>query len=442
MALFAFAVPSHAYRMSAWVPSWDPAALEVMRVQAGNLQETNPGWYTIAAGGTFTTNYKADDPDMRAALAGTQLVPTIKNYVNGKFDGALVATIVSDPALREKHAETLTQLVIDRGFDGIDIDYESVPTTARANFTAFITLLAGKLHDSRRMLSVTVHAKTTDTTRNGPGAQDWAALGAVADSVKIMAYDKHWSTSEAGAISPLDWLDEVATYAESTIPEGKAIIGLPWYGYDWLGTSGKSVTFAQATATAQTAGVTVSHDVNGEATYTYDGRTVFFQDAASYRAKIDMITKKHPRIAGFAHWRVGSEDPAIWPIVRELTMQSSGSAPATPSTKTFAIDAPSTLSVTAGKQVMATLRYTAIDGFDSIVNTTAAKVDAFDAAVFLTSPTVTRNSATHLLVSVPLTAPSGTYRLKVTMTGGGVTREQVLTLNVTSPLPSRRRAVR
>src|SRR5687768_7353479 len=288
VALFAFAAPGYAYRMSAWVPSWDPNAVTVMQTQAGNLQETNPGWYTIAADGSVTNNYKAEDATMRAALSGTMLVPTIKNYIGGKFDGALVAAIVNDPVRREAHAEELAQLVVTRGLDGIDVDYEGVPTTANANFSAFIQILAGKLHAANRVLSVTVHAKTSEKTNwNGPGAQDWAAIGAAADSVKIMGYDKHYDGGAAGAIAPLDWLGQVATYAESTIPAGKAILGLPWYGYDWLGTDGTTVTYADAMAIAQHAGATVTRDVNGEATFTYAGRTVFFQDFTSYRTKVD-----------------------------------------------------------------------------------------------------------------------------------------------------------
>lgn len=442
-ALFAFSVPTYAWRMSAWVPSWDTAALEVMRTQAGNLAETNPGWYTIAADGTFTKNYKAEDPSMRAALTGTQLVPTIKNYVNSGFDGALVAKIVGSATLREKHAEALTQLAVTQNYAGIDVDYESVPTTARANFSTFVQLLADKLHSTNRILSVTVHAKTSDSsTRNGPGAQDWVAIGRAADSVKIMAYDSHWSTSEAGAITPLDWLDQVAAYAESSIPAGKAIIGLPWYGYDWLATQGTSVTHAQAIATAQRVGASVSRDVNGEATYNYEGRTVYFQDAAAYRAKVNLITSKHPRIGGFAHWRVGAEDPAIWAIVRELATQSAGGAPIIgPARQDFRVDAPAQLQVVAGSPASARLGYTAIDGFSSTVSVTVTALDGFGGVTMLSQPTVAKNTTATLLVSVPATTVPGSYRLKVTMAGGGLTREQIVTLNVTAP-PVRRRAVR
>ena len=304
--------------MSAWVPAWDPNAVATLEREAGKLHEANPGWYTIAADGTFTRNWGAEDPRMRAALAGVDLVPTIKNYVNGGFDGNLVASVIGSPTLRETHAAALTQLVIANAFAGIDIDYERVPVTSRSDFTAFIELLAAQLHGSGKLLSVTVHAKTVESNRNGPGAQDWAAIGAVADSVKIMAYDKHWSTSEAGPIAPLDWLDQIATYAEATIPAGKAIIGLPWYGYDWLGMDGDSVTYAEAMARAQSAGAVIGRDEHGEATFSYDGRTVFFQDAVSYEQKILAIVQKHSKIGGFAHWRVGAEDPATWAKVAQF----------------------------------------------------------------------------------------------------------------------------
>lgn len=440
IVFFGFAVPSYAYRMSAWVPSWDPNAVTTMQMQAGNLTETNPGWYTVAADGTFTRNYKAEDPTMRAALSGTQLVPTIKNYVNGRFDGAMVAALVADPLLREKHAELLTQLVVEQNFSGIDIDYESLPYTARADFTLFIQLLGQKLHGANRQLSVTVHAKTTDApTRNGLGAQDWAAIGAVADSVKIMAYDKHWSTSTAGPITPLDWLGQVAAYAESTIPAGKAIVGLPWYGYDWLDSQGTSVTYAAATATAERTGAAISRHASGEATYTYDGRTVYFQDAAAYRAKVDLITHNYPGIGGFAHWRVGAEDPAIWAIVRELTMQAPSIRPAP---QDFRVDAPVDLQVKAGREATLKVRYVSIDGFDAAVSVGVNKLDDFGGMVLLSSPTVTRTTAATLIVTVPRTTKPGAYRLEVAMTGAGMTRKQIVTVNVTAAPAARRRAVR
>src|SRR5204863_1879901 len=174
----------------------------------------------------------AEDPTMRAAMTGTLTIPTIKNYIAGQFNGTLVASLLSTPAGRDTHASALTDLVNSKALDGIDLDYEELPATARDSFSAFVQLLAGKLHASGKKLSVTVSAKTSASQDwAGPGGDDYAALGAVADSIKIMAYDKHYPGGSAGDISPLAWLDQIASYADSTIPSGKIVFGLPWYGY-------------------------------------------------------------------------------------------------------------------------------------------------------------------------------------------------------------------
>jgi spore germination protein len=429
--LFAVAVPAHAYRMSAWVPSWDASSIPTMGVHARDLDESNPGWFYANADGTVKAT--GEDPRLRAALTGTLLMPTIKNYANGSFDGAMMATIVNSETLREKHAEAIAQAVVTNGYDGIDIDYEAMPSSSKAGFSAFVQLLGKKLHASSKQLSVTVHAKTNDATWAGPGAQDWTVIGAAADSVKIMAYDNHWSTSAAGPIAPLDWLDQVAAYAEQKLPAKKAMIGLPWYGYDWLANNGSAVTYAQAIAKAQSSGTTVNYDANGEATFSYGSRTVFFQDATSYRTKVQALVARHPGIGGFAHWRVGAEDPAIWDVVSQLRTTGRAPTQSLPA-KDFAIDGPLDMTTAAGTQIRAQYRYVGINGFTGPVTLSSRSIDPFGATVTV--------SGTSLTVAVASTTATGAYRLMVTMSGGGITHEQLVVVRVTAPKVTRRRAVR
>ena len=323
-------LPASAYTISAWIPTWDPNALTTVQRHAGAMTESNPGWYTVAADGSINRNSGAEDPTMRAAMTGTLVVPTIKNNAGGSFNGSLVAALLGTPAGRETHASAIASLVTSKTLDGIDIDYEELPSTARDSFSAFVQLLAGKLHAAGKKLSVTVASKTSASQDwAGPGGEDWPLIGAAADSVKIMAYDKHYPGGSAGDISPLAWLDGIASYAEATIPAGKIVFGLPWYGYDWQGTSASGVTYDQARSLALANAATISHDSDGEATFSYGGHVVYFQDATSYAKKVSYLTSRHPGIAGFAHWRAGAEDPAIWDVVSNLKGGGSTS-PATP----------------------------------------------------------------------------------------------------------------
>ncbi|MBW3564790.1 MAG: hypothetical protein KY459_08695 [Acidobacteria bacterium] len=321
VALFALftTLPAFAFELSGWIPAWDKAALESLQLHGAILDESNPVWYTLEADGSIDKVWNAENPSWRAAMSGSRLLPTIQNYGNGGFDDERVTRIISDPVLRARHIEDLVVLVVQNAYDGIDIDYERIPASSRDDFSAFVTELARELHATGKLLSVTVHPKTSASQDwRGPGGQDWPVIGAAADSVKIMAYDYHWSTSTAGALSPLSWVTDVARYATNSIPASKVVMGLPWYGYDWLGNRGTAVTWKQATALAKSNNVTPVRDADGELTFSYDGRTVFFQDAESYRLKINAILKVAPGIGGITQWRLGDEDAASWNVIRDL----------------------------------------------------------------------------------------------------------------------------
>lgn len=434
--LFLVAANAQAYRFSAWIPAWDSAAVTSVQQQGDHLDESNPGWYTMTSTGGVAKVWNAEDPTLRAAMTGSSLIPMIQNYINGRFDGAAVATIIADPAKREAHAETLTQLVIANAFDGIDIDYEAVPTTSRADFTAFITVLAEKLHRAGKKLSVTVHPKTSDSQNwNGPGSQDWPRLGAVADSIKIMAYDYHWSTSDAGAITPLDWLEKVTAYAVSTIPDSKVMIGLPWYGYDWVGRTGKGVVYTQAMSIARANNATITRDVNGEPTFTYSDHVVYFQDAESYARKVETLTRKYPSLGGFAHWRVGGEDPAMWD--RIATYSGTGGSPATQPAPDFTISGSDKISVLRGGSASSQYGTVAINGFSGTVSTSVTELDSFAGTARFSASSFTSGGSVTLQVIADKSAKAGLYRLKVRFTSGAIVEDKIVTLEIIAPVRTR-----
>ncbi|HET7437289.1 MAG TPA: hypothetical protein VFN10_21460, partial [Thermoanaerobaculia bacterium] len=200
------------------------------------------------------------------------------------------------------------------------------------------------------------------------------------------------------------------------------------YGYDWLGTSGDTVTYADAMRIATANGATVSHDANGEATFTYAGRTVYFQDAAGYKKKIDHLTAYHPRLGGFAAWRVGAEDPAIWPLVAELKYSMSSAV--SPAPGDFAINSPAAVSLKAGALTTAKLGLVPINGFDGSADITVEKLDDFPGTVLLSSATVRVGVATTVTITTPANTRAGVYTLRVKMASPMVAHEQMLTISV------------
>jgi spore germination protein YaaH len=439
--LFTLAAQSFAaYKVSVWIPPWSPAALTSIQANAGAITESNPVWYAWNADYSIAKQWNAENPTWRSSMGGL-LIPTVQNLVNDSFDGNAAAAMLANATARDAHATALAQLAIMNGYDGIDVDYERVPTASRAAFTAFVGSLATKLHAANKKLSVTVYAKASDKENwNGPGSQDWSAIGGAADSVKIMAYDYHWSTSAPGAIAPLDWLDQVAAYAEQTIAGSKIMMGLPWYGYDWPSSGGAATaTFAAAHQTMLTNNATVQRDAaSGEPYFSYSGHTVYFQDAAGYAKKLDLLKQKHSGIGGFAHWAAGQEDPDVWKVITGTTpVTPPPGSGGTPAPADFLVSGPSTMQVMQGGSASADFRVVPVNGFNGTASVTLQKT--FNGVAVPALSTVVAGGA--VTINISASSAPGTYIMIVRFTSGTIVHEQSVTVTVT-PMPTRHRAAK
>ena len=230
--------------------------------------------------------------------------------------------MIRDPVLAAAHVRAVTELVQRQGFDSIDVDYEDLRAADRDVFSAFVQDLADSLHAVGKVLSVDVFAKDSDAGYDERNlAQDYAAIGAAADQVRLMAYDWHWVTSDAGPIAPVDWVDRVLTYAVHEIPAAKVVLGVPTYGYGWGPQGGELVSWLQAYGLSQQHQVPVRWDQTGQSPWLVytdaEGveRTVWFENAYSVRAKLELAQRY--RLGGVYLWLVGDEDDGLWQVVED-----------------------------------------------------------------------------------------------------------------------------
>jgi len=308
--------------VAAAVPHWDIADAAVSaEANSGVVGTVSPWCYGVALDGSVQSQLLDGQPAERdlveaVAARGTRLVPTVADVTDGRWAPATVQAILHDPERRAAHVRALVDLVEQRGFAGLQIDYEDLGSGDQAVFSAFVGELAGGLHDKGAVLWVTVHPKATDEgydERNR--AQDYAAIGRSADAVVVMAYDWRWADSEPGSVAPIWWVAQVLEYTTSLIPAHKVVLGVGLYGYDWVGAHGVPVVWQQAQTLAARAGVHPRRDdSSGSSTfrYTEQGRVheVWYEDTTSITAKLDLAVRY--RLGGVELWRLGSEDPGIW----------------------------------------------------------------------------------------------------------------------------------
>lgn len=310
---------------AAWLPTSDARAGDSLsRALDGGLTEVSPTLATVTADGGLTVQEPA--PDVQALLdrSDVRVIPTVQNYLDGGWQGDLVAGMLSDPAKADAHREALVRTAVDNGWDGVDIDYESLPPTAGPTFTEFLSELRDDLHAEDKTLTVAVPARVNDTDRWGL-AYSYQVLGEVADQVRIMTYDHSWAGSEAGPVAPLDWVQDVVEYAQHRVPDEKLMLGLATYGYDWVGTNGTNLQATDAVELARRVGATPEWDARSAAwtfRYEQDGQqhTVWYEDARSLAAKQQLAVDEELR--GVAIWALGGEDPEVWTSVAAATRRS------------------------------------------------------------------------------------------------------------------------
>ncbi|MBO0511970.1 glycosyl hydrolase family 18 protein, partial [Streptomyces beijiangensis] len=222
------------------------------------------------------------------------------------------------------HIRALTALARTRGYDGIDIDYESIAPTAtakyrtvRAGYAAFVSGLCRALHAQHKQCVITVSPQTAATGR----IWDYPAIGRAADRVRIMAYNLHWAGGPAGPLAGTQWYEEILRRATSLIPPAKIEMALPAYGWDWRSDgkgSARHVTWKEADALRRKKGAPYRLDpVSRTPYFTYlDGkvkRTVWYQDAHGVAAQLPALRKY--KVTNTGLWALNFEDPGLWKVL-------------------------------------------------------------------------------------------------------------------------------
>ncbi|MDT8902988.1 glycosyl hydrolase family 18 protein [Anaeroselena agilis] len=279
-----------------------------MKTFAKSMSAVGPFWYKATPSGTLETKESQQVYDTARSL-GLKMYPLVTNKT-GSTDAVL-----GDPAIRSKAIGNIVKIVQERNYDGINIDFELLPPKHRDNLTAFMAELYPKMKAINKTLIISVFPKV-DVAEDVSGAYNYAELAKNADFLQIMLYDKHWETSEPGAIAPLGWYEKNLQYAiDNSGGAHKIIAGVGAYGYDWQkGGKGDTITYANAIVKAEQKGAKIMYDETAQAPhFTYGDHEVWFEDKRSTAAKLDIVAKYNP--AGIAVWRLGQEQPEIWQLI-------------------------------------------------------------------------------------------------------------------------------
>ncbi|MBI3070580.1 MAG: hypothetical protein HYY84_00495 [Deltaproteobacteria bacterium] len=278
--------------------------------RAGNIVDRN-GY------GTPTAQALIDE----AKRWGIKTSVSVTNFSNSQ-----IAEIVGSAAIRANAIENLVAEVRRGAVEGVSIDFESVPRSAKADFVTFMRELTTRMHAEFPGSEVSIAMPSVDWS----GAYDYDQLVANADLLFIMCYGYHWSGGAPGPLAQkltstkwgeksLKWtIDDYVRWGGPNVRE-KVILGLPWYGYNWSAAS-NAVPGARGSGGATAVffrgmePYIAAHgrlwDVESDTPYMMwqeNGawRQLWYDDGDSFSSKLDLVNAEN--LGGVGMWALGYE---------------------------------------------------------------------------------------------------------------------------------------
>lgn len=325
------------------IPYWDqPNAVRALRANSDAIDYISLFWYHLTPNGRVKRYKQARTRRSLVDLAherGIKVLALVANLPDDEreegdeltWDAERAGKVLRPASARRAHVEELLALVDSMGFDGVHIDYESLPPSDRADFTRFIAELGEALHAEDKLLAVAVHHQISNDPRNpGAAAQNLRALAAHADQLHVMAYNQHTAGTGPGPVASRSWFESILRHAvdDLDLPPARLFIGLPLYAEEWRATGkGKFVgvdvdlTHADVHRRIDAHGgqeMWSSQHQSPHAVYedsSGDERVLWFENARSTARKLEVLDELG--LCNLALWRVGEEDRDVWPVLRD-----------------------------------------------------------------------------------------------------------------------------
>lgn len=246
---------------------------------------------------------------------------------DGRFSNYLISSVVNDPDAWGNLIRQLVETVQEKGFRGVDIDFEYILAEDAEAFAEFVGNVRLAINEIGYPVSVALAPKTSD---DQPGllyaGKNYALLGEAADKVLLMTYEWGYTYGPPMAVAPINKVREVVEYALTRIPAYKVNLGIPNYGYDWPLPFEQGVTAAKTIGNIEAVRIAIENDaqIQFDTTamspyfrYVKDGveHEVWFEDVRSMEAKFNLVREFDLR--GMGYWQIMKLFRANWLLLSD-----------------------------------------------------------------------------------------------------------------------------
>jgi len=292
----------------------------------GDLTYLSPFSYQVKSDGSLQ-----DLKDLQVLnIARTKKASPLMSITNidaQGFNTKIAHAVLNNPSVQEILINNILSILSAKGYMGLNVDFEYVPSEDRERYNHFLQQLVNRLHPRGYLVSSALAPKLSS---NQKGllyeAHDYSLHGQLLDFVVLMTYEWGWAGGPPMAIAPLNMVKRVLDYAVTVIPRNKIMIGISLYARDWTlpyvkgGPNARTFSPEYAIQLAARYHTAIQyHQLSQSPFFRYtdeQGRQheVWFEDARSMQAKFKLV--KDYNLRGISYWVLPTSFSQVW-LVQE-----------------------------------------------------------------------------------------------------------------------------
>lgn len=301
-------------------------AVPIVRDAGDYLSYLSPFAYLINEDGSLVNI--SDEPAIAEAYAqGVVPMMAIVNFTVNVAGENIAHIVLNNPNIVNTLQENILNIMKDKGYRGLNIDFEYVLPEDREAYNSFLESTVNRLHNEGFFVSTSLAPKlSAEQVGLLYEAHDYPAHGRLADFVVLMTYEWGWRGGEPRAISPINEIRRVLDYAVTVIPRDKILMGFQIYARDWRipfqeGDEAETISVQDAYNLAYEHMSEIHYDYISQSPYFYytdaegNSHVVWFEDARSAQAKFDTV--KQYGLRGISYWGLGYEFPQNFPLLAD-----------------------------------------------------------------------------------------------------------------------------
>ncbi len=289
-------------------------SLETNLKATKGITVVSPTWFKVSDTTGAITSYASVEYVNKAKELGVEVWALASDFdikVN-------MAELLSHTSARDNLSNTLIQAALDYKLNGINIDFETIPSASGTDYTQFLREMSVKCRNNGIVLSVDNYVPAPYNKHYNLEEQ-----GQILDYVIIMAYNEFTGTEEAGPVASIGFVKDAITNTLEVVPAEKTIIAIPFWTKLWKETADGTIS-SENLGMTKAANVFTDHSLTPkweEATgynygeYEMDGSTyrIWLEDETSVDLKMSEIYNANT--AGVATWKLGLDRETVWDVI-------------------------------------------------------------------------------------------------------------------------------